>query len=482
MARAAAGTLRVCDDVISPMTLNPLKEFSEKNHTIIQQIFDGLVRFDPEGRIEPALAASWTRVDPLTMEFKLRPGVRFHDGEPFDAAAVRYSLERFIDPKGGFPGAGFLVSIDTVQAVDAQTVRIRTKFPDGILLHRLAGLVTIVPPLYIKERGEEYFGTHPVGTGPFRFVQWDANQIKLQANDAYWLKDQPKFETLIFLFMPIEKQVAGLISGDVDIVTELPGTDTLTVMKSGVAQIVKKESFYTIGGSINISTGPLADKRVRQALNYAIDRESLIRYDLLGNGKPLASLSMAGEIGHDPDLKPYPFDPGKARSLLTAAGYPHGLHLKVVVKAQGERTMKIVSKQLQAVGIELDMHETTDATVIHDIQSQPWDFTFGGCPDPLAHSFFVQSIFLSSLSPYSLLKDAAYDRLLNKLVTTLDPDQQNLVGKELDRYIRDEALSIFTYQRIKTYGVKRNIHFTPAVTGMPYFALSFPVQNEKTAR
>ena len=471
--RAGQDALRVCDDVVEPISLDPMKEFSEKYQMIVQQIFDGLVRFDLEGRIEPALAESWRWLDDKTVEFKLRRGVKFHNGEPFTAEAVRFSLEKLTDPKTGFPGAGFLGSIAGVEAVDAATVRIKTKFPDGILIHRLAGLAPIMPPRYIAERGAEYFGKHPVGTGAFRFVNWEpGRRIALEANQEWWFKGHPKFKRLEFLFLPTERQTQGLLDGSVDIVTELPGTDTMKVMKSGVAKIVKKESFYTIGSSVNISTGPLSDKRVRQALNYAINKEELVRYDLLGNGKPLGSFSMAGELGHDPALKPYAYDPRKAKRLLKEAGYADGLRLKVVVKAQGERAMQIIAKQLEKVGIRLDLHKTTDATVIHDIQSQTWDFTFGGCPDPLLHTFFLDFIFLSSGSPYSIHKNAAFDQLLQKMVSTVDPQQQNRAGMELDRYVHEEALGVFTYQRIKTYGVRNGVQFVPSVTGMPYFYLS----------
>ncbi|MEK7858264.1 MAG: ABC transporter substrate-binding protein [Elusimicrobiota bacterium] len=454
---------------MEPISLDPRREFSEKYYTIVQQIFDSLVRFDPDGRIEPSLAKSWRWLDEKTVEFKLRQGVEFHDGEPFTAEAVRFSIEKFIDPATGFPGAGFLDSISGVEVVDPLTVRVKTKFPDGILIHRLAGLVPIMPPKYIEEHGAEHFGRHPMGTGAFRFSGWErGKRITLEANKKWW-GGHPKVKRLVFLFLPQKEQVEGLLRGDVDVVTELPGTDTLAVMKSGVARIVKKETFYTVGSSINISAGPMADKRVRQAINYAINKDDLIRYDLLGNGKPLGSLSMSGETGHDKGVRPYPYDPGKARRLLKEAGYPDGLRLKVVVKAQGERTMQIIAKQLEKVGIQLDTRITTDATVIQDIRGQEWDFTFGGCPDPLAHSFFIQFIFLSSLSPYSVQKNPAYDNLLQKMATTLDVKEQDRAAKELDRYIHDEALGVFTYQRVKTYGVRNGVHFVPYVTGMPYF-------------
>lgn len=462
--------MRVCDDVVEPVSLDPQREFSEKYYTIIQQIFDSLVRFDPDGRVEPSLAASWRWVDDKTVEFKLRSGVRFHDGEPFDAEAVRFSIAKLIDPRTAFPGAGFLSTIESVEAVDPLTIRIRTKLPDGLLINRLAGLVPIMPPKYIAERGREYFGRHPVGTGAFRFASWEpGRRIVLEANPDWWMKGAPRLKSLSFVFLAADKQVDGLLKGDVDVVTELPGTDTLRVMKSGVAAVVKKQTFYTAGASVNVSTGPMADLRVRRAVNYGINKEDLVRYDLLGNGEPLGSLTMPGETGHDPSIRPYPYDPVKARRLLAEAGYPEGLRLKVVVKAQGERTMRLISKQLKKIGIELDMTRTTDSSVISDIQHGAWDFTFGGCPDPLAHSYFIQFIFLSSLSPYSIHKDAAYERLLQGMAGTLDPKEQDAAGRALDRFMHEQALGVFTYQRIKTYGVRAGVRFVPYVTGMPYF-------------
>ncbi|MBI5595423.1 MAG: ABC transporter substrate-binding protein [Elusimicrobia bacterium] len=469
----AGGSLRVCDDVVEPISLDPLREFSEKYYTIVQQVFDSLVRFDPQGRLEPALAESWRWVDEKTVEFKLRPGVAFHDGEPFDAEAVRFSLTAFLDPKNAFPGAGLLASIEGVEAVDPLTVRVRTKVPDGILIHRLAGLAPMLPPRYIAEKGREHFGRHPVGTGAFRFKEWvPGSRIELAANRGYWLKGAPKLDGLTFLFLPTERQVSGLLDGSVDVVTELPGTKTLAVMESGVAHVVKKESFYTVGSSLNTSTGPLAKLAVRRALNHAIDKDALVRYDLLGNGSPIATLSMKGEPGHDPGLKPYPYDPEQARALIKEAGYADGFRLKALVKAQGVRTMQIIAKQLSAVGVTVDVTTTTDTEAVRDMAKRDWDWVFAGCPDPLAHSFFIQFIYLSSLSPFSVTRDPVYDAKLDGMVRTIDPAEQDALGRKLDGYVYDNALSLFTYQRVKTYGVRKGVSFMPSVTGMPYFHLS----------
>ena len=134
--------------------------------------------------------------------------------------------------------------------------------------------------------------------------------------------------------------------------------------------------------------------------------------------------------------------------------------------------MRIIAEQLKTIGIILDITPTTDATVIQDIRSRAWDFTFGNCSDPMCHSFFIQSIFISSFSPFSITRDSRYDELLGRMVTALDPQEQQKRGEELDRYIHDQALSIFTYKRIRTYGVRRGIRFVPSVTGMPDFYLA----------
>lgn len=475
---AAGGVLRVCDDVVEPATLDPRREFSEKNHTLLQQIYEGLVRFDPEGRVVPALATSWRRLDPLTMEFELRRGVSFHNGEPFDAAAVKYSLEQFSDPSAGFPGAGFLSTVAGVDAAGTHTVRIRTKAPDGVLLHRLAGLVTMLPPSLAAKGG---LAEHPIGTGPFRFISRDAGRrIVLERNPSYWAPGVPSLSRLEFHFVPAEEQVQRLLDGTLDVVTELPGTDTLRVMRSGAASVIKKASFYTVASSLSTSRGPFKDRRVRQALNHAVNKEHLIRYDLLGNGKVSATLSMPGEAGHNPALKPYEYSLSKAKRLLRDAGMGKGFKVHALVKVQGMRTMKIIAQQLAPLGIQVLITPTTDGQAVRDMSTKEWDWVFAGCPDPMSHSFFIQSIFLSSLSPFSVTNDSQYDELLAAMVAAVDPTEQQSAGEKLDAYTHANALSLFTFQRIKTYGVRHGVRFIPAVTGMPYLDLSSI--DEKAAR
>ncbi len=462
--------LVVCDDVRDPLTLDPHKQFSEKNHTIVQQIYEGLVRFGPNGEIQPTLAVSWKRMDPLRMRFKLRPGVRFHNGEPFDAEAVRFSLQRYQDPATGFPGLGFIQSLETVKIIDPLTIDIVTRIPDGLLLNRLAWHMLVVPPSYVQGGPPELLSERPVGTGPFRFQRWDrGTSIVLEANPDYWEHDVPKLKSLVFRFLPEEQQSSALFNGEVDLLTNLPGTRTLAVKQHPQLQLIKKPIYYTTGACLRTTDGPLADKRVRKALNYALNKSDLVRYDVLGNGEPLGALTFPGEFGHNPSIKPYAYDPAKARRLLKEAGYASGFTLKTFLKVNAERTGRIIASQLKKLGVILDITLVPDALLVEYLGREKWDMIIGDVPDPMLHPFFIQGIFIYSKSPFALTRDKAYDELLEKMSQTLDPNTQEKLCHALDKYVHDEALSLFTYQRIGTYALRRGIRFVPYVSGMPYF-------------
>ena len=467
---AADRVLNVCDDVQDPLTLDPHKQFAEKNHTLLQQMYEGLVRFDAQGRIEPALAVSWERMGPLRMRFHLRKGVRFHNGDPFDAESVRYTVARYVDPKTGFPALGFISSLDKVEIVDEHTVDVLTKVPDGLLLNRLAGFVLIVPPRYMEENGDGALEGFPVGTGPFRFGSRQLGRsLTMIRNETYWNPGYPKVDGLVFKFIPTGEQLRALLSGEIDIATELAGTQTTEAMRSGRLKVIKAPSFYTVTGSLDSANGPLSDKRVRQALNYAVNTEELIRYDLLGNGREIATVTMQGEEGHNRLLRPYPYDRSKAIRLLKDAGYPSGFTLKTLVKVQGERAAKIIGEHLAKVGVTLDPHLVTDADVVKTLTGERWDMFIAGCPDPMAHSYFIQSIYLYGHSPYRVAKNPSYDALLEGMAAELDNDRRRELAESLDRYMYDEALLLFLYQRVKTYGVRKGVEFAPSITGMPYF-------------
>jgi peptide/nickel transport system substrate-binding protein len=462
--------LRVCDDVQPPASLDPFRVFSEKTHTLIQQSVEGLLRFNEDGKIESSLAERWEMLNSTTTRFYLRKGVFFHNNEPFNADAVKFSLEKYINPETKYLGFPYVSTIARVDIVDEHTVDIVTHIPDGLLLNRLAAWCHVVPKKYYTDSGSVGFSKHPIGTGPFKFESWSEQGITFSKNKSYWLKGFPLVDKLAFSFIPPEKQIDTLLGGGLDILTELPGTFTLKVAESPLTKIVKKYTYNTVATSLNTGSGPLRDVRIRKALNYAINKDEMIYYDLRGNGRPLATVTMDGEEGHNKELQPYPFDLKKAKALVEEAMVgKEGIDLKVIAKEQGRRTIGIIKKHLEPLKIYLNVHYTDDANIIKDVSSGKWDIVVGNCSDPMINSFFIQSIVYYSKSPFSLVHDPVYDGMLESMMITLDPVKRKKAGEDLDSYIYNNALGIFTYQRLRTYGVSERVEFPPYVSGMPYF-------------
>jgi ABC-type transport system substrate-binding protein len=221
----------------------------------------------------------------------------------------------------------------------------------------------------------------------------------LEAFSDYWNKGIPKSKSLTFKFIPMNQQVDALLAGDIDILTSLPGTRTYDIQKNPATYVIKKRTFYTVGGSFNISRKPLSNRRIRQALNMAIDKEDLIRYDILGNGRPIAALSMSGEFGHAPNLEPYPYDPKTAKKIFAEEGYPNGFTLNVFLKANAERTGQIIASHLARVGVKLNLTIVSDAEIFKYLKDRnQWDMLIADCPDPMYHSYFISAAFLYSKS------------------------------------------------------------------------------------
>lgn len=468
----AKDSLIVSDDVTDPLTLDPQKQFAEKNYNILQQVFEGLVRFGPQGDIQPALAESWQRLDDKTVQFKLRHGVVFQDGEQFNAASVKFTIERYLNPSTGFPAIGYLASLDRVDVIDDYTVNVVTRFPDGLLMNRLAALILLVPPKYYSEQPADVLKEKPSGSGPFRFKSWKKGEsIELEANPQYWEPGFPKVARLVFRFLKPEDQIRLLLEGKLDLVTDVAGTQTLRIQESKETRIIKSPVLYTIAASFNLSTGPLSDVRVRKALNYAINKDDLVRYDLMGNGLPIHSLVLQGHPQDDEPagLESYAFDLVKAKALLKESGFKGKLKLRIIdIKAA--RAAKIIAAAWKRLGIDSEIYSTTDAHMIEDMQKKPtWDMMIGSCPDPMYHPYFIPFIFLYSKSPFSLTKSEAVDSLFDSVVQATDPDKQRKEVMALDEAINREALTLFTYQRIRTYGLSKDLEFEPYLSGMPYF-------------
>ena len=458
-----ASTIVVCDDVADPAALDPHLSFDNKAYGIFHNVYEGLVRLDKDGNVVPSLAQSWDVIAGQGLRFHLRQGARFHDGTKCDAQAVRESLKRQLKLANSVTLQ--LGPIRDVIAESTSNLRLDTDEPPEVALRRLAVFGLIVPIPLAASLGER-----PVGTGPYRFASWKKGaELVLEHNPQHWESQPPYFKRIVFKFIPIEKQIDALINGEVDLVAEIPGTRTLEVAKTRGLKIVKQETLVTHTFWFTNFRGPLARREIRQALNLAINKEDMIRYGALGNGKPLATFSMKGEVGHDPTLAPYPYNPELAKRMLAKAGWPKDFILKMFSTQQSERESRMLKKYFEQVGlkVELEVRPIKDVTrIISENRIRDYDVFANQAPDPLAHVCFLASICLHSRSPASAGGVPGFDERYQTMMQTHDPQEHERLARELDRWIYDEALGLFTYQRIRTFGLKSGLKYSPHFTGM----------------
>lgn len=448
-----------------PSTLDPHMHAENYTFAVIRHTFDHLIRrFVKDGKLahEPELATSWTALNSTTWEFKLRRGVKFHNGEDFNAEAVKFSIERVLNPAQKARWRWAFSEIERVDIVDDFTVRIITKKPFPTLITNLAFTMPIVPPRYVREKGDAYVATHPVGTGPFKFVRWTKDEeIVLEANEGYW-RGAPKAKTVVFKPIPEEStRVAALLSGQVDIARGVPPSLVRQIEESPRAKVLKVPSALNIHIVLDtLKEGPLKDKRIRQAINYGVDKEGLIKNILEGHGFPLGGPLTPVMFGYDPGVKPYSYDPERAKRLLAEAGYPQGFSLTLNVPSgrylKDKELAEAIAGQLEKVGIRLQV-------VVHE-----WGTYVTKWPDGVVPMYMLgwagtwdadgilSPLFLSG-QRFSRWANPEFDRLVEAARSTLDQSERLRLYSQASALAHEEAPWLFLLHGMDIYGVNRAV-------------------------
>jgi peptide/nickel transport system substrate-binding protein len=457
------GELVICQGA-EVNALDPAKHNSIPDTNFGLHVFDMLYLRDDQGIIKPHLALSHKIMNDTTWEFKLRTGVKFHNGAVMTAKDVKFSIDRAIDPQTKTFFAPFYATIAEVKVINDATLQIVTKGPDPLLINRLAMDLIIFPSDYFKEKGAEAFFQHPVGSGPFKYVSWTRNdRMILEANEAYW-GGAPKVKRLIIRPVPeVATRLAELQTGNADIITNIPPFLVQQVKDSANATVQSIPGGRVMFLYVNcLADGPLKDKRVRQALNYAIDRKAIIDNILKGSGIPMATNLTPLHFGYDPSLKPYPYDPAKAKKLLAEAGHASGL--KLVFNSPSGRYIldkevsQAIAGMFNAVGIQTDMrvHEWGTYTQmltgkrLPDLGFIGWSLALGDADGTFSPYFLPESAFSYYSTPD--LKEKVL-----KARTTMDEKKRFEIYKDIQREIFDDAPLVYLYQQIDHYGVSKKV-------------------------
>lgn len=374
-----AEELRVARTAIPPSRGIPFTAVSQPGVGIWSLMYDTLTRIDNQGNVEPALAVSWEAVSPTEWVFRLRPDVLFQNGEEFDSSAVTASIDLLKSEEGAsFYTASEVQGIVAVKVLDALTVLIETEKPDPIL-HRRASLLWILPPRALAERGVESFSQEPIGTGPFQLEEWGAGTVKFKGFTESWRAPVEIDDLTIYVMQDPVTRLQALRAGQVDVAEQMSSDDMAQLQMeqfqtfNRTAPGVSAIAFRVIGNEAS----PVADQRVRLAMNLAIDRESIV--DNLFQGAVLSSGQGAvpSVNGHNPNIEPWPYDPERARALLEAAEFDFDRTIKIQIAAGiagGDSLLyQIVAQNLQAVGIKVELRSIPYANWLTSFLTNEWD-------------------------------------------------------------------------------------------------------------
>jgi ABC-type dipeptide/oligopeptide/nickel transport system permease component/ABC-type transport system substrate-binding protein len=424
--------------VLDP-TANPAAAISE---ALYGNLFEGLVQLAADGSVQPCLAASWDiSADGLVYTFHLRDGVHFHDGTRFDANTAKYSLERALAPGSLNPQRARIEAIGSVQALDALTLRVSLRRRSGGLLQSLGwGAFVMVEP-----RSAVTNATRPIGTGPFRFVDWRrGDALVLERNDAYW-GPRPRLGRAIFKFISDPTAAyAALMAGDVDAFSAYPAPEN-------VAQFAADRRFKVFVGSTEAETvlalnnrrPPLSLLPVRRAIAHALDRRALIDGAMFGYATPIGSHFPP----HSPDYVDltgmYLHDIAQARALLAQAGYPQGFSatLKLPPPSYARRAGEIVASQLAAVGIRVTIENLEWAQWLDQVFTRrDFDMSIVAHVEPMDYDIYARDDYYFGYS------NADFKALIAALDDTIDPARRHELLGEIQRKLAQDAVNGFLFQ------------------------------------
>jgi peptide/nickel transport system substrate-binding protein len=426
--------------------------------------------------LEPRLATSWSvSADGLEWTFKLRPGVKFHDGTPFDAQAVKYTLDRVLDRN--HPASkwgtwsfvrGYLAPVKEVVVVDPLTVKFVLKFPNATFLTYLAmpNLGIISPAAQNKLK--EGFAAKPVGTGPYRFDGWQRGvKLTLTRNEGYW---GPKGKAKTIIFRPIpedQTRVAELLSGGVDVITNVV-PDALDLLKKNPNTSILRQPGLTLWYvALNTKKKPFSDVRVRRALNYAVNRQAIVRDVLKNTGEPAAQFVPPASWGYAPDARKYTYDPARAKALLAEAGYPNGFSTTFWVPDSGsgmqlpKEMATVIQANLAAVGVKAK------------IEIFEWGSYFGKLrkerADMAAFSWFLKSedpdiglfpMLNSVTSPFPNLaqyQNPEVDKLFREGRAVTDIEKRKPIYQKIVRILNEDVPHIIVDHQVEIVGTRSNV-------------------------
>jgi peptide/nickel transport system substrate-binding protein len=409
-----------------------------------QNVFEGLVALDRSGAIVPGFAESWTiSPDGLVYTFKLRSGVAFHDGSPFDASVARFTLDRARGPQSLNPQKRFFSTIASVEAPDATTLVVRLSQPTGNLLYWLAWPAAVM----VSPTTADGDATHPVGTGPFRFVSWQkGDRVELARNGDYWNHATPiALETATFRFIAdAQAEAAALKSGDVDAFPEFGAPELMASFKDDprLVTVIGNTELKVVAG-MNNAVKPFSDARVRRALMLAVDRQMVIDGAWSGYGTSIGSHYTPNDPGYVDLTGVYPHDVAKAKALLAEAGYPDGFAftMKAPQMAYAMRSAEVLQAMFADIGVTMTIEPTEfPAKWVQDVfKGRAYAMTIVAHAEPMDIDIYARDPY------YFNYADPAFAALMREVEATTDPTARATLYAAAQRKLAEDVPALYLF-------------------------------------
>ena len=485
-APASAVTLRIglSADITS---LDPHLLAAQPNLVAARHMFESLVDVDERARLIPGLAQSWRALDALTWEFKLRNGVTFHDGSPLTTADVIFSLQRPLTMKTAGGYAAYVRMIADLQAVDTHTLRIRTRTPHGALPEDLNSILIVSKRAAAHATSADFdAGRALVGTGPYRYASYTrGDRLRLVRYDGYW-GTRPAWDAVELRTLTTDPvRTAALVSGEVDAIEHVPSADYARLQAESKFRFAQTVSWRTVFLHLDqyrqhppgitdaagqpLARNPFMDARVRRALSLAINRDALARIVLEGLAMPAASAVSPGIFGHDPGLRPDPYDPAQARLLLAQAGYPSGFAVTLAGPnnryMNDEQVLQALAQMLARVGITPRVAAAPLNVFLARVRRGE---TAVGL---LGWGSFAADLALRSLlaSPdpgkghgawnWGHYSNPMLDRLIERSLSTVDREQRETLARQASALAGDDAAIIPLYHQLATWAMRPGLDY-----------------------